>query len=129
MELFDALLFSLLMGAGRHNLTSLPKLEPMLAAIESGDLPAEITSALTCNGRRPVIETSICIGFTDGRQFEILARPPPSKRSKLQKSHALDFNGSSPPRLKPFFLSTQLCFPECNKTRDQDKKNGHKSHV
>ena len=47
----------------------------MLAAIESGDLPAvmEITGALTSDERRPVIETSICIGFTDGRQFEILA--------------------------------------------------------
>lgn len=63
------------MPGRRPNEAALARLDPLVEAMKSGDLAAviEITGALSCAERRPVIESSVCIGFELGCQFEILA--------------------------------------------------------
>jgi hypothetical protein len=52
----------------------LNSLDSLLAAMKANDLPMviEIANALSLKERRPVIESSVCIGFNRGYQFEIL---------------------------------------------------------
>lgn len=61
-------------GARKCDEAVLDRLDPLVEAMKSGDLAAviEITDALSRNERRPVIESSVCIGFRLGCQFEIL---------------------------------------------------------
>ena len=49
-------------------------LNPLLAAMKANDLLTviEVANALSSKERRPVIESSVCIGFKLGCQFEIL---------------------------------------------------------
>ncbi len=49
-------------------------LNPLLAAMKADDLPMviELANSLSLKERRPVIESSVCIGFRRGYQFEIL---------------------------------------------------------
>ena len=49
-------------------------LNPLLAAMKADDLLTviEIANSLSFKERRPVIESSVCIGFRLGYQFEIL---------------------------------------------------------
>jgi hypothetical protein len=49
-------------------------LDSLLAAMKANDLSMviEIANSLSFKERRPVIESSVCIGFRLGYQFEIL---------------------------------------------------------
>lgn len=49
-------------------------LNPLLAAMKANDLRTviEIANSLSFKERRPIIESSVCIGFRLGYQFEIL---------------------------------------------------------